>query len=167
MKVRYRSNAIRAWLCTPVFALNMLAACSQETQPIQDTHTMNSIPSGSRPPAPQVPPIEHNGIRYEQDAHDERQGDQAGGYLVAIDASTDKRLWRLKVYEVPDQGASGVQLSIYFRAMHLAGGGDVLEIEDETGRVFHVKLATRGVTQTAGPAATAPKQAAKPKPAPE
>lgn len=128
---------------------------------------MNSTPSGSRPPAPQVRPIEHNGILYEQDAHDERQGDQAGGYLAAIDASTGKRLWRLKVYDVPDQHASGVHLSIYFRTMRLAGGNDVLEIEDETGRVFQVKLSTRSVTQVAGPAATAPKQAAKPKPTPE
>lgn len=128
---------------------------------------MSTPPSGSRPPAPHVAPVERNGIRYEQDRHDESQGDQPGGYLAAIDATTGKRLWRLKVYEVPDHRSAGLQLSIYFRSMHLAGGGDLLQIEDETGRVFQVSLATRGVTQISGPPATAPAQPAKPKPKPE
>lgn len=128
---------------------------------------MSTSPSGSRPPAPDVAPVEHNGIRYVQDSHDDRQGDQPGGYLAAIDADTGQRLWRLKVYDVPNQDpAAPRRLSIYFRSMRLAEG-DVLQIEDEVGRVFHVNLATRGIAQISGPRERAPKPAAKPKPKPE
>lgn len=128
---------------------------------------MSTSPSGSRPPPPNVEPVEHNGIRYVQDSYDERQGDQLGGYLAAIDADTGQRLWRLKVYNVPNQDpAAPRRLSIYFRSMRLAGG-DILQIEDEVGRVFHVNLATRGVIQISGPQETAPKPAANPKPKPE
>lgn len=128
---------------------------------------MNTPPSGSRPPAPEVAPVEHNGIRYVQDTHDDSHGDQAGGYLAALDADTGERLWRIKVYEVPDQGPSNPRLSIYFRSMHLSDGGDFLQIEDETGRVFQVSLATRNVTRISGPALPATQQPAKPKPKPE
>lgn len=127
---------------------------------------MNTPPSGARPPAPEVAPVEHGGVRYVQDAHDAARDDQAGGYLAALDANTGERLWRIKVYEVPGQGSANPQLSIYFRSMQLSG--DTLEIEDEIGRVFRVGLATRKVTQASGPAmTTTQQQPTRPKPRPE
>jgi len=130
---------------------------------------MSPSPSDSRPPAPQVTPVEHDGIRYIEDAHDDRQGDQPGGYLAAIDIKSGTRLWRLKVYEIASNPANGIApVAIYFRAMRLGAGGDFLEIEDETGRVFRVSLGSRVVTQIAGPAASSPpKSPAKPKPMPD
>ena len=131
---------------------------------------MSKPPSASRGPAPVVKPVEHNGIRYAQDSQDERQGDQNGGYLVALDAETGARLWRLTVYEVPDPGPNGPKgMGNYFRAMRLVTS-NMLEIENEGGGVYHVNLDTRAVTQVSGPPPTDPNKPvkpAKPKPMPE
>lgn len=93
---------------------------------------MTSPPSVSRPPAPAVAPVVHAGVRYEQASSDERQGDQDGGYLVALGAGSGARLWRLKVYEVPDHRAAGVAMGgIYFRTLCLVPDRNELEIENE------------------------------------
>lgn len=129
---------------------------------------MSTPPSMSRPPAPEVKPVVHDGVRYEQDRTDERQGDQPGGYLAAIDAKTGARLWRLKIYSLA-AGAPGAPTggARYFRSMQLAPGGAALEIVDEAGVRYSVDLARRSVSQTGGPAAHAERPAAKPKPKPE
>jgi len=102
--------------------------------------------SGSRPPAPVVAPIEHEGIRYEQ-------GDGNGGYLVARDAETGERLWRLRVYEVSDHGAAGISgTGRYFRSMTLVAEETAIEIENETGAWYRVDLSTRIPVQLSGPA---------------
>ena len=129
---------------------------------------MTIPPSVSRPSAPVVSPVVHAGVRYEQDGSDERQGDQAGGYLVALDEKNGTRLWRLKVYEVPDHRAAGVAMGgIYFRAMRLVPDKNELEIENEGGGVYRVDLATHAVTKIAGPLEVSPTPPAKPKPKPE
>jgi PQQ enzyme-like repeat protein len=130
---------------------------------------MSTPPTSSRPPAPDVAPVEHNGVRYEEDRTDERQGDQAGGYLVALDAKSGARLWRLKVYEVPDYRSAGVSAGgIYFRSMRLAPGGGALEIENEAGGKYLVDIARRTSTQVGGPQATGvAKPAPPPKPKPQ
>ena len=129
---------------------------------------MSTPPTASRPPAPDVAPIEHDGVRYEQDRTDERQGDQPGGYLVAIDVKTGARVWRLKVYDVPNHGASGVsEGSLYFRSMRLAPGGAAIEIENESGGRYLVDIAHRTSTQIAGPPATGTPKPVPPKPKPQ
>lgn len=130
--------------------------------------TMSMPPSSSRPPAPIVGPVEHAGVRYIQDATDERQGDEQGGYLAALDAKTGARLWRVKVYKVADHRAAGVSMGgIYFRSMRLLPGGNELEIENEVGGVYRVNLATRNVTKISGPPDEAAPAPVKPKPRPE
>ena len=55
-------------------------------------------------------------MRYEQDRIDGSRGDQNGGYLAAINPQTGEKLWRLQVYDVPDESASGVDnIGLYFR----------------------------------------------------
>ncbi len=126
------------------------------------------VPSSSRPPAPVVAPIEHAGIRYEQDKHDDRAGDQAGGYLAAIDSKTGSRLGRLKVYEVQDQRVAGLPtFARYFRSMILTPDGAALDIEDETGAVYRVDLARRTSTFISGPPdISPPERLVPPKPQP-
>jgi len=129
---------------------------------------MTSPPSVSRPPAPAVAPVVHAGVRYEQASSDERQGDQDGGYLVALGAGSGARLWRLKVYEVPDHRAAGVAMGgIYFRTLCLVPDRNELEIENEAGGVYRFDLATRAVMKTGGPLEVSPTPPAKPKPKPE
>jgi hypothetical protein len=122
----------------------------------------------SRPPAPEVKPVLHDGVRYEQDKTDERQGDQPGGYLAAFDASTGARLWRLQVYRLA-AGAPGAPTggARYFRSMQLAPDGKALQIEDEAGVQYSVDLAQRTVSQTGGPAAEQQRPAVPAKPKPE
>lgn len=101
--------------------------------------------------------IEHEGVRYVQDLHDSRNGDQAGGYLAAIDIASGQRLWRLKVYEVPRAQVAGLPtLPRYFRSMQLLPGAQALEIVNEAGGIYRVDLATRRSTQIGGPPVSAP-----------
>lgn len=129
------------WLA--VFAATLAA------QPVW-SETMKQ--SNSRPPAPVVAPVEYDGIRYEQDRIDPNQGDWNGGYLAAFDAETGERLWRLEVYEVPDQNAEGIPgMGRYFRSMKLVADGTAIEIENETGARYRVDLSTHTVIQVSGP----------------
>lgn len=92
-------------------------------------------------------------MRYEQDRHDDSAGDQAGGYLVAIDSQTGERLWRLKVYSIARSGTPGAPtLALYFRSMKLAADGVALDIENEAGGVYRIDLAARSSAQVSGPA---------------
>lgn len=133
---------------------------------------MSNPPSISRPPAPIVAPVEHAGIRYEQDSTDDRQGDAAGGYLAAFDTKSNAKLWRIKVYDALDHRAAGIAAgpgAIYFRSMSLAPDGTALEIENEVGGRYLVDLTTRTSVQVGGPAptATAPSKPVPPKPIPQ
>ena len=137
-------------------------------QPQPEKRNMTT-PAASRPSAPVVAPVEHQGVRYAQDGHDDRAGDQPGGYLVALDAKTGQRLWRLKVYDVPDARAQGrPALPRYFRALRLGADKSSLEIENEAGGVYRVDLGAHTSTQISGPPASAPaRPPAAPKPPPE
>ena len=131
----------------------VMAQAQAQTQP--EKRTMNG-PTTSRPSAPEVAPVEHQGVRYVQDTHDDRVGDQPGGYLAALDAKTGQRLWRIKVYTVPDGRSTGKPtLARYFKSMRLASDGAALEIENEAGGGYRVDLASRASTQVSGPAGSA------------
>jgi hypothetical protein len=149
----------------------LLGACSSPNTGFANTENrMNQPPAASRPPAPEIAPIEHDGIRYEQDRIDPSRGDRNGGYLAAFDARTGERLWRVQVYEVPDQDAEApTGMGRYFRSMHLVGNGDAIEIENEAGALYRVDLDTRTPVQISGPEPSreAPPAPLKPKPIPQ
>ncbi|MBE0436051.1 MAG: PQQ-binding-like beta-propeller repeat protein [Methylomicrobium sp.] len=129
---------------------------------------MNNSPSISRPSTPEVPAVVFGGVRYEQDATDERQGDQEGGYLAAIDVETGERLWRLKIYEVPDSRSAGVEMGgVYFRTMKILTESNALKIENEVGSVYRVDLTSHEVQKLSGPPDEASPTETKPKPTPE
>jgi hypothetical protein len=122
-----------------------------------------SAPQSDRNAPPDVPPVEHRGIRYEQDL----DGAELGGRLAAFDAATGKRLWTLDVYHVPDNEASGVDaIGRYFRRMAVAPDGWALMIEDETGARFSVDLTSRRVTALDPPRGAEDAPPLKPKPQP-
>lgn len=150
-----------AWAASAVALLSLLPLIAWAYGPspadtAKEKLRMNG-PSISRPSAPQVADIEHEGVRYVQDVHDSRNGDQAGGYLAAIDIASGQRLWRLKVYEVPGAQVAGQPtLPRYFRSMQLLPGAQALEIVNEAGGIYRVELATRMSTQVGGPPVSAP-----------
>lgn len=155
-------------LVVALIAIGQPAIGSATQAATPEIRAMTSPPSMSRPPAPAVKPVVHDGVRYEQDRTDERQGDQMGGYLAAFDARSGARLWRLKVYELPARGpdmpSGGGR---YFRSMKLLPGGKSLEIEDEAGIRYEVDLSRRTVMQTGGPVPEAPRAPVPLKPKPE
>ena len=164
-----RAHALALVAAVAVPLVSAWASGDVQAQPSPEKRPMTG-PTASRPSAPTVPAIDHQGVRYAQDSHDDRAGDQPGGYLVATDVKSGQRLWRLKVYEVPDQRAAGrPTVARYFRAMRLSASGDSLEIENESGGVYRVDLAARSAAQTAGPPASAeaPRAAPPPKALPQ
>ena len=118
----------------------------------------NNVPRPSRPAPPRVLPIEHNGIRYQQDTESFHYGGtQVGGYLVAVQPTTGERLWMLKVYEVPMQDPAIVSTpGRYFRTMRLVPGKNALEIENEVGGKYLVDLDAKTSTWISGPDSTQP-----------
>jgi hypothetical protein len=138
----------RAWP-----ALAALAIIAAMPASAQERARMTDNPQASRPAPPRVSPVEHKGIRYEQDLESSRYGGGGlGGYLVARDPKTGERLWMLQVYDVKDQTPSGVDaIGLYFRSMKLVRGKDELEIEDEAGRRFRVDVVARTVAQVSAP----------------
>lgn len=154
-----------ALLTAPVSLTTVIAAPVH--MPAQEVPHMPTPPSASRPSAPEVPPVVHDGVRYEQDRYDDRAGDQRGGYLAAFDVATGQRLWRVKVYAIAPQPPGAPTLAMYFRSMRLDPGCKALVIENEAGGVYRVDLATHESAQIGGPPETAPMAApGKPKPAP-
>lgn len=107
-----------------------------------------SLPTASRRPPPRVDPIEHQGVRYEQETQGTRHGlDRDTGHLVAIDPASGQRLWTVKVYETGniEHLERDVQ-RIYFKHMSVVEGRDALLIENEVGQRFIVDLQQRSVS---------------------
>lgn len=103
---------------------------------------MSEVPAPSRPTAPDVPPVEHGGIRYSQVMNGRaRNLDQSTGYLMAEDIATGEEIWVLKVYDVNiDPTLEQDVQEIYFRSMALEPGSSSLRIEREFGGTFKVDL---------------------------
>lgn len=112
---------------------------------------MSEAPAPSRPPAPDVPPVEHLGIRYSQVMNGRaRNLDQPTGYLMAEDTATGEEIWVLKVYDVKTDPALERDVQeIYFSSMTLDAESNSLLIEREFGGTLKVDLETLTVeTQT-------------------
>lgn len=116
---------------------------------------MSGTPSASRPAPPQVPPVVHQGVRYEQDLSAPlAPGAAPGGALAAYDAGSQARLWRIQVYTVPNDAPPGLDHpGRYFRSMSLQDGPGQAQllIEDEAGSRYAVDLHSRAVSKLSGP----------------
>jgi len=167
----------RLWrdTATAVLALAGVLGPGQGTaqNPPKDKPTMSQAPAGSFPPAPEIEPVVVAGVRYAQDRESLLHGgDQATGYLVALDVGSGQRLWMLKVYTVATSapGAPTGMPGIYFARLQAIEGGRALEVLNEAGGLYHVELATRQVRQVGGPPEAAASASAlsppKPKPKP-
>ncbi len=98
--------------------------------------------SSSRTRPPEVEPISHRGVRYEQLRGAAAQGyEPHHGYLVATDEASGQRLWVSKVYavEIDPNRETDVQV-VFFRHMELDPDNQRLLIENERGRRFSVDL---------------------------
>jgi hypothetical protein len=148
------TRRVRALVAGTAVAWLAGAACSTNvhSEAAGEKSAMSQPATPSRGAPPSVPPVEHKGVRYQQDMQAARFGGTGrGGYLVAVDPKTGNRLWMLKVYPVADHSAAGVSSpGIYFRSMKLAGP-DSLEIENEVGGKYIVDLAAHTARWVSGP----------------
>ena len=94
----------------------------------------------SRPP--ELPPVAHDGVRYEQLKNLAAEGLLPGGYVVATDIGSGKRLWVKRLYASPV--GPGIETGVewtFFRNMSIDAMRGLLVVEDERGRIHRVGLA--------------------------
>jgi hypothetical protein len=97
------------------------------------------IVSAKRGPAPQVPPLEYEGVRY---IAPNDQGNR--GYIQARDAKTNRLLWEVTVYTVFINPALEEDVQwILIKKMSLRDG--CLIVIDERNRAFNVDLKKHSV----------------------
>lgn len=143
----------RGWLAGAAAWAGVVTGCS--AQPMTGKESAMSSPLGgsSQASPPDVPPLVHAGVRYEQDRERQRRTDaQRGGWLLAFDAATGVRLWGVQVYANPyDVQAPTGSPARWFTSMRLTDSSDRIEIVDSVGARFEVDLKSRAVTQTHDP----------------
>ncbi len=102
----------------------------------------------SRIAPPKLPPIEFEGLRYQQIINGEREGlDQRTGYLSVTDIAASRRVATIKAYAVefdPDEEAD-VQ-DVFFKRFALDVPNRQLLIESELGQ--RVAIAIDGLAVT-------------------
>lgn len=148
--VVYRAGAIALLIAMPACAGVRTAPADTNTGvlPTKGNSMSNTVSAPSHPSPPQVVPIEHGGVRYEQDvARQSRPDAERGGWLVAKNAGSGKQLWSVQLYGNPYDAESPVgSPPRWFQRMHLTADRASIEIEDDIGTKFLVNLATHAVT---------------------
>jgi len=95
------------------------------------------------PPKP-VKPVSANGITYWADA------DGRKGYVVATETSTDKELWRVKVFKVHIKFWMEEDVQwVYITDLRISG--HILLVRDERARCYGVDLRKKGVKRASCP----------------
>lgn len=102
---------------------------------------------------PSVPPIEHQGVRYEAVPSGPRLGySQDGGILAARDARTGELQWSRRIYPVHYDGSiESDKQEVFISAMSLSEDGDRILIVNEQGRRFQLMLGTCAVIPIGDP----------------
>ena len=104
----------------------------------------SGLPSASRTAPPRVPPIVHDGVRYEQGGRDVPGRHPDASYVVARDPATHAVLWAVELYRiVPIEDLERDVQEVYFRSMRLSDDGARLLVEDERRRHYVVDIASR------------------------
>ena len=97
----------------------------------------------------EVPPVTHEGVRYEYCLDGAKFGfPHQGGVLAAYDAKTGQKLWAQLIYQVAirEDLERDAQLS-YINSIELSKDGQSLIIGNERGEQFSLKLLDRTVTK--------------------
>jgi hypothetical protein len=105
--------------------------------------------SQERYESPEPNSISLNGIRYEAMQCGKVRGlAQNGGYIAAIEESSNNELWLLKVYDVSYDPEMEDDVQEIFISELKLGEGDLLHVINERGGHYLVNLNTRAVTQS-------------------
>ncbi len=103
--------------------------------------------SSSRIRAPEVAPVVHDGIRYEQLKAPSSEGLAPGGYVTATAVASGERLWLATLYEttLDPNKETDVQI-VFLRSLRLSSDGLSLLAEDEKGRKYEISTRSGDVT---------------------
>jgi hypothetical protein len=94
-----------------------------------------------------VPPVQHNGLRYEVPRLGTPFGfDQDGGFITARDAATGALVWSQRIYVV-DYGddIEDDKQDVFVKALTLSEDALALLLVDEHGERYRVGLVDRSV----------------------
>lgn len=122
------------------------AAGSAAANPTTSEKRMSIQPAGSRVGQPSMPEIIFEGKRYMQIENGERLGLQRTGLMGIFDASSNKRLAVVKIYD--EQRQPGVEADIqdvFFTRFELVADKRELLIENERRKRFAFEIDTRRV----------------------
>ena len=93
-----------------------------------------------------VPPVVHDGVRYEQTNDRDRFG-QYGGVLAAYDVKTNDELWTLKVYqtEYDNDGMEHDVQDVFLTTLSINDAGTQLHAENEMNQKFIIDISSQSV----------------------
>ena len=97
--------------------------------------------SASRGRPATVPPVTHDGVRYERMENPAGEGLPPGGYVTATRVDSGERLWISCLYQsrIDPRIETDVQWTS-FKRMQLDAALNELLVEDGKGRTYHVDL---------------------------
>ena len=96
---------------------------------------------------PKISPLEHNGLRFQQDRHTQSNDREfAATYLSATDIKTDKILWIIKICDCLRYPPSQETLPVDFKSLILGPGDNELTVETTTTARYVVDLQAQTVT---------------------
>jgi hypothetical protein len=97
--------------------------------------------SSSRGRAPVVPPVEHEGVRYEPLQAASSEGLAPGVYIKATDVKSGQRLWTTRLWETSfDANREADVQNVFVRSLKLDASAGLVRVEDEKGRAALVEL---------------------------
>ncbi len=95
-----------------------------------------------------VAPVRLDGVRYEPVVFGLARGlPQNGGYIAAVDESTDRELWVQKVYDVAyDGGIEGDKQDVFVTKLAIDKNRRLVVVDNERGERFILDVDHRRVT---------------------
>jgi hypothetical protein len=105
-------------------------------------------------PQPKITPLEHNGIRYQQDRETDFEGREYGAtYLSATDIKTAKLVWAVKICDCIKHAAGGPSDTTYvdISKIDLGPGENELTLETMVKTRHLIDLKARTSTLTYSP----------------
>jgi hypothetical protein len=114
----------------------------------QMTKKSLGMPAGKRVGPEDVTPVTANGVRYEVLHWGRDRGlEQNGGYIVAVDSTSSKELWLVRIYEINYKPKLETDVQdVFIQSIELSDDNKLLKVIDENGRQFTLDLITKKVT---------------------
>jgi hypothetical protein len=142
-------SAVAVLSCSLAQGIQHQAMAANETGLVQNAAKSAGLgPSGKRVGPAQIAPVTIGNKRFEVVHWARDRGlAQNGGYIAALDISSGKELWLLRVYETTyDKSLERDVQDVFIKSMSKKIFSETLKITDENGHSYLVNTQTRVVT---------------------